>query len=381
MNADPAEFYSACNLTGNPFRANPSLEDDPRADIWAGYAQERRQLEKFLVRTRTDQVGNINFLLLYGDYGTGKSHALLWARYQILEKRAEEFNAAVYYVQTLKTGPKMSFAGAFKEDIVAKSSLVDDLLGLKQWLEMAVVRYKDHRGLRADESREKILAELVGSVELMNFVKKLLACHDAAAVRALLLPAKMSDYEAMKLLTTIVNLFVLEITPASEPESFRKAVYLFIDELDLLTQVPAKEARETNELFRHIYDSCPNALCFVLGFTASSAELPVLFHEYVLSRVSKQIILEHMEVEEAKDFIRKILDSERADPAGKAGFFPFEEAAIDAIVSQIVSITPRKLVNAMQQVLEEARLEGAEPSKEPISLEFLDEHDILEDVL
>ncbi|MFC1606206.1 hypothetical protein ACFL33_05025, partial [Pseudomonadota bacterium] len=52
----------------------------------------------------------INFLFVYGDYGTGKSHALFWARHQILEKRKDEFESVAYYIQTLRQAGKITFA-------------------------------------------------------------------------------------------------------------------------------------------------------------------------------------------------------------------------------------------------------------------------------
>src|SRR5687768_14885747 len=122
MSMTPAEFYKAANLTQNPFRSNPTQESDPRMNIWIGYDKEREQLWRYIVRSRADQVGNANLVMLYGDLGTGKSHALLWAKYQILEALREDFNAVAYYIQTLrKDAGKVTFAGAFKEDIVGKS--------------------------------------------------------------------------------------------------------------------------------------------------------------------------------------------------------------------------------------------------------------------
>ena len=55
-----------------------------------------------------DQIGNSNLVLLYGDYGTGKSHALLWARHQILDAKKSEFNSVCYYIQTLRKDGKIS---------------------------------------------------------------------------------------------------------------------------------------------------------------------------------------------------------------------------------------------------------------------------------
>ena len=88
----PEEFYKAAKLAGNPFRTNPVYAADPRAEIWVGYEKERARFMKFLTRARADQVGNANFIMVYGPYGTGKSHALLWGQNRILHGAKDEFN-------------------------------------------------------------------------------------------------------------------------------------------------------------------------------------------------------------------------------------------------------------------------------------------------
>src|SRR5258705_4722225 len=103
----PEQFYQACNMKGNPFRTNAVDEDDPRVRIWVGYDRQRELLEKMLDRVRADRVGLTNFLLLYGTYGTGKSHALHWSRNWIKEHQA----GLAYLIPTLKKDKcKMSFA-------------------------------------------------------------------------------------------------------------------------------------------------------------------------------------------------------------------------------------------------------------------------------
>jgi hypothetical protein len=207
-------------------------------------------------------------------------------------------------------------------------------------------------------------------------------CDTEDDVRRLVFPSNLGDYQAMVSLTTLVNLFVYEIDVPQGGSRFKNAAYLFIDELDLLATCTAKEAREVNDLIRHIYDNCPNCFCLVLGFTATAAELNVLFADYVLSRVSRQIKMDFLGIDDAKTFVRDILENNRlVSTKGKKGYFPFTEDAIEAIVSQIVSITPRKVVYAMQQVLEEVRLLDYNPSQGPVSADFLTDNDVINEVL
>ncbi len=382
MAIQPAEFYKRANLRDNPFRSNPTQESDPRMSIWVGYDKEREQFWRYVVRARADQIGNANLLLLYGDLGTGKSHALLWAKYQILESMKDEFNSVVYYIQTLrKDAGKITFAGAFREDIVGKSAIISDVRRFKQFLEESVIQYKAENSLGLDITNEAVVEKLLRSVELFNFAKEILRCDTEDDVREMLLPPKLGDYQAMSTLTKLINLFVFKIQLKSGERRFKSGAYLFVDELELLATSTAKEQRDVNELIRHIYDNCPNCFCMVLAFTATAAELSILFAPYVLSRASRQIVMNFLQPDEAKEFVKGILDTSRVEKKGKGGYFPFEEAAVHAVVSQIVSITPRKVINAMLQVLEEVRLLEHDVAKEPVSATYLEDHGILEEVL
>ena len=108
---DPKLFYTECNLKHNPFRPNPVHDEDPNHDIWAGYEKERVEFYNDIESTRIDQVGDENLILLYGDYGTGKSHACKWAKYQITQTKKEEFDSVAYYVKTIKINFVEKIAG------------------------------------------------------------------------------------------------------------------------------------------------------------------------------------------------------------------------------------------------------------------------------
>jgi hypothetical protein len=380
MSMDSKKFYELANLTQNPFRSNPTQEADPRMSIWVGYEKERHTLVKYLERTRADQVGNVNFVMIYGDYGTGKSHALLWSKHLVLEAKKSAFNSVVFYIQTLrKDNGKLSFAGALKEDIVGKSTLRNDVLSYKQFLGECVVEYKKDNGLGPEISTDTVLTKLLKSAELINFAREIMQCDNEEQVEALVVTK--SDHQALVNLSRIINLFVFDVPLKSGLRRFKNGAYLLIDELDLLAEVSAKEAREANGWLRHIYDNCPNCFCLALAFTATAAELNVLFDPYVISRVSKQIHMDNLGMDDAKHFVKDILDTARIDSAGKKGYFPFAEDAVENIVSNIVSITPRKVIDAMQQILEEVRLLGWDPSKGEISTTYLNDNDVIADIL
>lgn len=372
MNAE--EFYEACKLTGNPFRSNAISDDDPRVRIWVGYDRQRSQFEKILDRVRADRVGLTNFILLYGHFGTGKSHALLWAR-----NRVKELGAGIaYFVPTLKKDKgKLSFGSAFSEDLVARGSLLPDLLAFRTFFETPILQAKSGRQI----TQEAVIDELIKSRELADFVKGLMPCQTEAAVKAYLNAEKQSDYQAVMLFAKIVNIFVHEFPTPQGNARFRQAVYLFIDELDDLQRQPPKETLETNDILRHLYDACPNSFGLVCAATAEVTTLTNMFTDYVLSRVTRQVHFDLLDRNAAIDFVKRILEKSRPPGSGAVGdYFPFDEEAVNAIVSQLREITPRKVVNTMQQVIEECRISGADPTSGPITSDILDELEVLDAV-
>lgn len=383
MVMEPNEYYKKSNLQDNPFRSQPNFAADPRAGIWVGYEKQKKQLEKYLERSLSDKVGNANFLMLYGNYGIGKSHALLWAQNRILHVEKNAFNAVCYFIPTLrKDKGNLTFGGAFLDDIVAKSNLLGDVQAFHNFLVECISAYRAAKDLGHDVPPEKLIEQLIPAVELSNFAKEINKCQETDDFRKLLAPKALTDYQAMMILTRLVNLFVHEMKITdTESRRFKKGAYLFIDELDDLDRATVKEAREVNDLLRHIFDNCPNCFCMVIAISAEISTLPVLFFDYVLSRIHRQIELVVLDKDDAVSFVREILNSNRIDPAGETDFFPFEKEAIETIASQLTEITPRKIVTTMQQVIEEVRLAGHDPVEGLVSLDFLDEHEIVEEVL
>ncbi|KQU84556.1 hypothetical protein ASC78_08585 [Variovorax sp. Root318D1] len=335
-------------------------------------------MSKMIERVRADHVGLTSFILLYGTYGTGKSHALLWARQQVIDSRA----GAAYFIPTLKKNKgKLSFAAAFVEDLVERGPLITDLKNFHGFIESRILEVKTSQGI---DSNDAAIDVLVQSREASDFLKGLMPCQDARQIEAFLNAKTLSDYQAVMLFSRITNLLTNEFSTPAGKKRFRQAVYLFIDELDDLTRQPAKEVLETNDILRHLYDSCPNAFGLVCAISAEQTTLSQSFTDYILTRVTRLVHFDLLDRDTAIAFVNAIFDApgnrlDVSDPS-KLGSFPFDADAVTLVISQLREITPRKVVNTMQEVLEECRLADADPSKRPISTDDLDDMDILESV-
>ena len=339
---NPNDYYKKANLNENPFRSNPNFAADPRSKLWVGYEKQKNDLTKYLVRSLSDQVGNANFVMLHGGYGTGKSHALLWARNRILHDQSKVFDSVCYFIPTIrKDKGKLTFAGAYLDDIIAKSDLLDDIQRFKDFLSECIHRYRKANSLDHKTPQDDIIEQLIPAVELSNFAKEINRCQEPTDYKAAIAPSLLTDYQAMLIFTRLVNLFVYEFKISeNERQRFKKGAFLFIDELDDLERAPIKEAREVNDILRHIYDNCPNCFCLVIALSAEVSQLTVLFYDYILSRIQRMIELVVLDKDDAVEFVREILKSSRISHEDEVGFFPFEEAAIEAIVSQLTEITP-----------------------------------------
>jgi len=347
--------------------------------LWIGYDEERQTLEKFLRRPLADEIGDTNLLLIFGELGTGKSHALLWSQYYISQKMKGEFCSMSFYIRTLKKQKGvMTFQGAFQEDIIGRSNIVMDILIYKQFLDERIIEYKKDKSIGPEVSKDSILQIILKSTELLNLAKEILDCDSEDDVRDIISPK--NDYEAFDLFMRLTNLFVYEFNLPSGNYRYKKAVYLFIDEMDRLGFSSLKEARDVNDLIVHLYDGCPECFGMILAATATPAELNVLFSAPVMERVDRQIQLELLQPNDAKLFTKDVLDSARIDNTKNAGYYPFAEDVIDTVVSGLVSITPRKIMKSMQRLTEEVRLADLNPANGVITTKMLDDNHIWEEI-
>lgn len=380
MSMTPSQFYSAANLKENPFLENPAVASHERASLWVGYEKERERLTRILTQARSDQLGSTRFFLMYGGFGTGKSHALLWAQNYILHQKGSEFNSCAYFIRSLKThGGKFSFHRAFQEFVINQSDLLSDLSKFSNFLKDKISLYKQEHGIASDEDPKKVIAQIFAAPELVNLAVKFYQANTkddlAAAIQV------SDDFDSVLRFTSLVKLFTFNIPSTSiEDNRFKRAVYLFIDELDDLMGASSKEGRAVNDHLRHLYDSCQG--CFGLGIAISAelSELSAYFMDYVLTRVDRMIELSLLDKRQAMEFIGDMLSTRRVVPA--ESFYPFEEEAVEHLVDQIVQLTPRKLVKAMYETIEQLRIGGYEPTPDdPVTVDVLDRFEIMEEVI
>ena len=97
-------------LATHPFPVVP----DAHVTHWAGRPEVKRLLLDIAQSVRGDDTGLSEFVIVYGDFGAGKTHALKYLATVINEAEADEYQSMALYMPKIKVGPKLSFLELYK---------------------------------------------------------------------------------------------------------------------------------------------------------------------------------------------------------------------------------------------------------------------------
>lgn len=377
-----------------PFRLVPGQ----RVTTWAGYEDVRRRLFEAAESSRDDRVGLYQFVVIHGEIGAGKTHALRYLRYKIVEERKDEFRSLVVYLPRLKLAPKTDFLSIYK---VVMEALVEALKEIGEVIrsrveqkigeERTALPVEQRRGVPdqyfRENRRNEIYSELsprfpslpallVGLVDGKppHAMSILLANkHKQTELEPFNLTSNIeTDYDAICCLSELITLCTKRIELLPETPLY-KCFYLFIDEVEQITDFKADEVLSINFGMRDLVDSCPENFCLLLGMTGDPATVEAVFDEPVIRRFSSAPIqIEAMDEKQSVDFIKEVIKNHRSE-AIVPECHPFTEEALREIVSQAEYKTPRELFRKCHIVLRKAVLSGRLEEKGTIDIDDVKE--------
>ena len=138
-------------LTSNPF----TLVPNETVTNWAGYEPLRRALVDVIESCRSDRVGLSEFVILHGDLGTGKSHALRYLKHLILETEKDDYESPCVYLETFKVAASMSFLALYRK---VMDLLIPHVRETANWLDRVVEETAKKR--KPDVGRHDQAAEI-----------------------------------------------------------------------------------------------------------------------------------------------------------------------------------------------------------------------------
>mgnify|MGYP006278211787 CR=1 FL=1 len=365
-------------LKDNPFALMPR----DRVTEWAGMEEVRNKLEDVVRSVLAGDVGLSEFVLVHGEYGAGKTHALKYLTTLINEVESESFQARAIYMPKVKVAPKLSFVALYFEIMREFGRDFVRHLGrrIQERVEEATTQIARGTGPNAPEGnaralRQRGIAALPEDDQPM--VRVLLAIAEgrdealtylfegAPAVEEAGYTEKIdSSYMATKVLSALLRVMTLSIR--NQPPAYQ-AVHLFIDDVDEVLEARSAEQADLWFAIRELVNSIPRNFALILAFTAETALLEAVLPESLETRTSRRPIeLRALDLDSARRFVRQQIKNHRPEAySPPQPYHPFTEEAVDYVLEQVVTLVPRKIFRALHQVMERAiRRHGIEPGEE-----------------
>lgn len=381
-------------LTANPFTLVPNEE----VTVWAGYEELKSQLLDIVDSCRSDRVGLSEFAVMYGDYGTGKSHALRYLRYWISDREKDDFNSPCVYLNTMKVAPSMSFVVLYRRIM---ELLLPHIRETAEWLDFAVEDTAKQRApgsslQELEAAKDQIYREgsatpgfpalslLLRGIKNQKdealrilFGDKIAGTGAMGRYRSYNMTGPIdSEYDATKCLGAYVNLCTRGAGALSDGDLLgrNKAFYFFFDELEIVEDLPPREVLSLNQGLRDLINACPENCCFLFGMSGDVRDIYGLLTPAVLRRMSREPLpISPLDSDEAVDFLVQVLKGYRAD-RNDPDEYPFERQALFAIAEDTQSRTPSELFRGCRRVLEKTVLSGRLAPGDTISASFVSEY-------
>lgn len=385
MNSKTAEL---AKLTRNPF----SLVADTNTDVWADYKDVREKLLDVITSCRVDQVGLSEFVVLHGEIGTGKSHALRYLQNHILNEKPEDFQAPCVYLESTKLAKKTDFLAIYRRVIEAlRKHIIETAHTMDTAFEQKAKATGATKAQEILQAKQRLWRE--SAAELApTFPSLILLLHgvieDESNAFTLLCGGKGTDlgkyqltslidseYDATKCLSSYINMVIApnrDVLPASVFPGSR-AFYLFIDEVELLQDFKPAEVLSVNQGVRDLINACPQGFCLIFGVSGDPRILFAIFDKFVVRRFSRDPIeIQALDDEEAVRFLIDVLRNYRLNPADPPAF-PFDKDSLQRIAEKTPEKTAASLFRNARRVLERSVLTGRLEEKGVIGQMDVDE--------
>lgn len=380
-------------FTTQPFRLVPS----EKVTIWAGYKEIIGQLLELIESPRVDRVGLYEFAIIHGMLGAGKSHALRYLKNYIEDAHKEEYRSLVIYVERLLVDANTNFIAIYR---AIMRLLKEHLLLISEKVHNKVEEQVENSWSKASADVKKRIREKdFYEQELPSIYSQLapsypsLPCllnciyegDDNAASILMGEKPKVSvnrygldhfidtEYDAIRCLSALINICSGSALANGSP--LFKCFYLFIDEVEMIKDLPTKNALSINQGLRDLVNGCPERFCMLLGASADPAEIEAYYEDALITRLSRQLIeIPALEVDQAIDFIKDVMQKNRQPGAKVSPEHPFTEDALREIALKTTDRTSRNLFRSCQTVLQKSILSGCLESKGVIEVDDVEKY-------
>ncbi len=293
-------------LTSDPFAITVN---DSSVHRWAGREKELSILQDIVDSVRASDIGSSEFVVVHGDYGAGKSHALRYLTTQINEDNALHYKGKAIYLQTVRVSQKVQFLEIYKViiDQLGKGFFQTLCNHISKQVNEAKVAYLElvsvgvKPQLMGDPNRYlNETLERMAPKSAIPYIKLMMqgASGGVDNVWAFLrgedecfpeigIGSKINnDYNAVAALAGVFKTMTAKI---GDSAPLYEAVYLFVDEQENLVEMKAAESVQLLQSFRELINQLPNYFCMIWGFSADAALIEAVLPSSNFAALDKKV--------------------------------------------------------------------------------------------
>ncbi len=350
--------FEKLNLKGNPFRITPSA--NVHEIIWAGFPEIKSRIAMRI--KQAINIPNSSLVLNWGEYGSGKTHALRYFSSQETLKELAEGNAIPYTIDLRFPKSKEPVKELFtqiidKLDIIKiRRDVAEKQLNIHEILQNTTDNIFMYKVFSAMFDKENNLFE--SDPEGLEFKSLLYGTADSKRYLQKGMIRKFStDYDYIEFLSILFSIITYD-------KKVHSCVILWIDEFEDISLLNTTNISNVNNFVRTLIDKCSNNLLMFLNLTLSAmisvADLGEYLHEAVKSRIIDRIEFQIPNSVELKKYLEELLNDSiyRLTPVTSGNIFtPFSHDIIDTIIQKLGNASLRKYNEVFSRLIEIAAYE------------------------
>jgi hypothetical protein len=341
--------FDKFQLKTNPFRLTPAINSEEL--IWAGFPEVKKKLENRI--KRSIQIPNSSLILNWGEYGSGKTHA---ARYFNKQSVLQALASTAQMPFSLD----ISFPKSKQPVLDIYTQIIDklDILELRKQITSKAINVSTTLDLVTDNIFIRNVIKLMfdSSVDATVFKGYLYGTtfsnSDLKAFAKDGVQRKLStDNDYTEFLAAFFSLVTYNKTAYS-------CAILWFDEFEDISILSSMNISAVNNFLRTIVDKTPNNLLIFLNLTQSAmmdvADLGEYLQEAVKNRIKERIELNMPTKADLKLYLNELLNNSIYRENSTNDYFPFDEAVIDELMTDLGNVSLRRFNEAFSLMLENA---------------------------
>lgn len=369
------ELLNICQFKSFPFDVKPNISPD----VWAGRQDILDELNYF----RNNVIGNhlAEFGIVCGDYGSGKSQTLLHVRYMIEEEAREQGYdvLCVYIPNPCGLGGRQNYVENYQYIVsqgIGQANIAKICKAAKDAIQASVSETMSKEELQdmlrdtsAQERKyKKKFGELMTDPPIPYELLDSLIARNTQAwewISGQKAHNNVGNVSVQPLTSHVVcaralaQLIILATKcPTTSKDAAYKAVILLVDQAENIAQLAARTYQEHIAGWRTIIDEIGGMLGLLWAMDGKAEDVIGNFTDAIQRRQTidpRKLSLDLLYEDEPKEFFQQIIGIFRIEGANMpTDVYPFNEAALQEIVSLTAVTTPSNLLNNARRVFTRA---------------------------